>query len=95
MSELSSLAQLANFSGQSRLTNTDAATRRALITSMAQRMQPRPARKKVGEMLGLVLALSSRTRRIVQPRVGVDLDVFSPAGTRAVQLQLGALDHDI
>ena len=40
-------------------------------------------------LLGVVLAMSSRTRRMVQDPVSIDLDVFAPGGARAVQLMLG------
>jgi len=40
-------------------------------------------------MLGAVLALSSRTRRMVQPRTKIDIDVFAPGGKRALRLTLG------
>jgi hypothetical protein len=39
-------------------------------------------------LLGVVLALSARTRRLVLPKVGIDLDVFAPGGRRAVRLIL-------
>ena len=32
----------------------------------------------VGDLLGVVLALSARTRRMVQEPVRIDLDVFAP-----------------
>ena len=41
-----------------------------------------------GHLLGAVLALSARTRRMVLPKVEIDLDVFAPGGGRAVQVTL-------
>jgi len=35
-----------------------------------------------------VLTLSARTRRMVMPRAEVELDVFGPAGERAVRMML-------
>lgn len=90
MSDMTSLNQLAQFVGQSSLADQSIPLRRAAINGMVQRMQPRPARKKVGDMLSLVLALSARTRRLVQPRVHVDLDVFAPNGERAVSVEFNA-----
>ncbi len=42
----------------------------------------------VSDLLGKVMAISARTRRIVAPRVIVELDVFMPNGNRAVSLHL-------
>ena len=44
----------------------------------------------LGELLlGVVLALSSRTRRMAQEPVSIDLDVFAPGGARAISLFFG------
>lgn len=93
MSDISSLSQLARFVGKSRLSSPDQDVRRKAIGGMVERMQPKPVRKKATDMLGLVLVLSARTRRLVQPRTNIDLDVFSPLGQRAVQLRVGNLTH--
>jgi|GEM_PF-419314 len=91
MSETSPLSELASFVGQSRLASHDAAERRLAVNTIARGLAaPRPARKRVSELLGAVLALSARTRRMVLPRVEVDLDVFTPDGRRAVRMRLGA-----
>jgi hypothetical protein len=42
----------------------------------------------MSDMLSVVLALSSRTRRMVLPRVSVDVDVFDPAGRRALRMYM-------
>jgi hypothetical protein len=48
-----------------------------------------PSRQRVSDLLGVVLTLSARTRRMVMPRVEIDLDVFGPKGQRAVRLMVG------
>jgi hypothetical protein len=45
----------------------------------------------IGDLLSVVLALSARTRRVVQPRVTIDLDVFAPGGRRAVRMVMRPL----
>jgi hypothetical protein len=87
MSDTSSLTDLARFVGQSSLTSGDAAERRNAVNALAARMAP-ARRRNITEMLGAVLALSARTRRMLMPRVGIDLDVFSPDGKRAVRVTL-------
>lgn len=47
----------------------------------------RPSRR-VGDLLGSVLALSARTRRMVKPKAFTELDVFGPGGNRAVRLYM-------
>ncbi len=88
MSETSSLSELAQFIGRSPLNAEDAATRRKAFSTIASGIRPRAARPNVGELLGIVLVLSARTRRMVLPRVAIDLDVFAPHGARAVRLHL-------
>jgi hypothetical protein len=88
MSDTSSLTELARFVGQSRLASEDPLVRRHAINAITNRLLPRPAGRRVGDLLGAVLALSARTRRMVLPPVTVDLDVFSPGGARAVRLRL-------
>jgi hypothetical protein len=48
----------------------------------------RPARPRVAELLGKVMSLSARNRRTARPEVEIDLDVFTPAGDRAVRLYI-------
>lgn len=86
MSDTSSLTQLARFIGQSSLSSTDPAERQRAVKSIASNLAPRLQRRGVGDLLGIVLTLSARTRRMVMPHVGIDLDVFSPNGTRAVRV---------
>ncbi len=88
MSETSSLTELAHFAGRSPLNAGDGATRRKAFSTIAAGIRPRGPRPNVAELLGIVLVLSARTRRMVLPQVAVDLDVFSPHGARAVRLHL-------
>lgn len=88
MSDTSSLAELARFVGQSRLNSEDVLVRRRATNAIANSLMPRPAARRMGELLGVVLALSARTRRMVLPRVSIDLDVFAPGGARAVRIML-------
>jgi hypothetical protein len=87
MSDTSSLTELARFVGSSTLTAGDAAARQQALGAIALRLVP-PRRRNITELLGAVLALSARTRRMLMPRVGIDLDVFSPDGGRAVRVIL-------
>jgi hypothetical protein len=54
---------------------------------MTQRLLPR--KRGVGDLLGVVMTLSARTRRMVQEPVHIDLDVFAPGGARAISLFFG------
>ncbi len=82
----SSLTQLAKFVGQSNLSSDDPAAQRRTIDAIAGNLAPKLYRRGVGELLGAVLALSARTRRMVLPQVAIDLDVFAPDGKRAVRM---------
>lgn len=86
MSDTSPLSELARFVGSSQSTSAGADPRRAVNEPASGR--PRAERRSVGELLGVVLALSARTRRLVLPKVRIDLDVFAPGGRRAVRLIL-------
>ncbi|WP_224702603.1 hypothetical protein [Devosia aquimaris] len=87
MSERTALIDLAQFVGRSSLLSDDMAARNRVLNGITQRMLPR--KRSVGDLLGVVMALSARTRRMVQDPVSVDIDVFAPGGGRAVLLQLG------
>jgi hypothetical protein len=87
MSDTSSLSQLAKFIGQSALASDDPDERQRTIGAMTAALAPK-SRRSVTELLGVVLVLSARTRRMVLPQVGIDMDVFSPGGERAVRLSL-------
>ena len=87
MSENTALTELANFVGRSELASEDMAMRNRALAGITQRMLPK--KRGVGDLLGVVLALSARTRRMVQEPVRIDLDVFAPGGSRAVDLIFG------
>lgn len=88
MSEYSTLSELARFIGQSALSSDDPQTRRQAINDITARLQPRPAHRKVADLLGVVLTLSARTRRMALAPVGIELDVFAPSGARAVRIHM-------
>jgi len=88
MSETSSLSELARFVGQSGLIGESAADSRLAVNDIVRHIDVKPARQKVSDLLGVVLTLSARTRRMVMPRVEIDLDVFGPGGKRAASLRL-------
>lgn len=88
MSELSSLSELARFVGQSRLASEDAEIRAIAVNAMVAPYNSGLKRRSVTDLLGAVLALSARTRRMLMPAVAIELDVFSPAGGRAVRVTL-------
>jgi hypothetical protein len=87
MSERTALAELASFIGRSALTSDDMAARNRVLAGMTGRLLPR--RHGVGDLLGVVLALSARTRRMVQEPVHIDIDVFAPGGKRALRMSFG------
>jgi hypothetical protein len=78
-----SLTQLATFIGQS------AAPQDGKVSGISDTLARKPQRRGVGDLLGVVLALSARTRRMVMPQVGIELDVFAPNGARAVRVLMG------
>lgn len=89
MSDTSSLSELARFVGQSSLASEDAVVRRQAVNAIVTRFTPPGARRRgVGELLGVVMALSARTRRMLMPHVEIDIDVFGPDGGRAVRVTL-------
>lgn len=88
MSTIDALGDLARIIGKSPGGAGFDAQRRAVANGIAAGIELKPLNRRASDLLGAVLALSARTRRIVQPRVEVDLDVFSPDGRRAVFVQL-------
>ena len=87
MSENTALTELANFVGRSTIVSDDMNARNRVLAGMTGRMLPR--KRSVGDLLGVVMTLSARTRRMAQPVVAIDLDVFAPGGARAVRLSFG------
>jgi hypothetical protein len=94
MSDTSSLTELARFVGQSRLIDADAGASRRAVNDIVDHVGRRPARQRVSDLLAVVLMLSARTRRMVLPKVEIDLDVFSPTGERAVRIALPVAAND-
>ena len=92
MSDVTPLTELANFVGRSPLSSQVEAEQRLAMDNLKRNLAPTPVREKVTDLLGTVLALSARTRRMVQPPVGIDLDVFSPSDERAVKLRIGSTE---
>jgi hypothetical protein len=89
MSETStSLTELARIASPSRLSAEDAASRRRTLDAIAAGLKPTLQRRGVGDLLGVVLTLSARSRRMVLPMVDIDVDVFSPEGHRALRMIL-------
>ena len=88
MSETQSLSDLARFAGQSALTTEPPQDRQRRITALAAGFRNRPQYRGVADLLGVVLTLSARTRRLALPKADVDIDVFTPDGSRAVRLYL-------
>jgi hypothetical protein len=88
MSELSSLTELARFVGSSGLDMESANARGLAVNGAVHGPGKRQSRQRVSELLSVVLTLSARTRRMVMPKVEIDLDVFTPAGGRAVLIKL-------
>lgn len=87
MSDTTALTDLARFIGQSQLAGDDAAAwQQASGGRQTVQLKPRVAKRGVGDLLGVVLTLSARTRRTLMPRVTIDLDVFAPSGERAVKI---------
>lgn len=88
MSDLSSLTELARFVGKSGIIGNDASANRLTVNAIVNQLSHRPQKPRVTELLAVVLALSARTRRMVMPKVEIDLDVFGPGGHRAVRIAL-------
>jgi hypothetical protein len=80
----STLSELARFIGGSALNSDDMAVRRRAIDNLTAGIKPRPSQRRVSDLLGVVLTLSARTRRMALPAVSIELDVFSPDGGRAL-----------
>ena len=89
MSDTSSLSELARFVGQSGVIASDAGANRRAVNDIIMHMSNRQTKKqRVSDLMGVGLTLSARTRRMILPRVEVELDVFAPGGQRAVRIML-------
>ena len=82
-STLSELAKLVALTSRSEKKAMRAA--RGLGQAMTE-----PGSRRMGEMVGTVLALASRTRRLAASPAKIELDVFGPTGRRAVRLACDA-----
>ena len=87
MSDLSTLTELARFVGRSSLASTEIEVANT-AGGLAGRLVRQPERKRVSDLLAVVLTLSARTRRLILPKVEIDLDVFGPNGERAARVLL-------
>lgn len=86
MSDVGALGELAKFVGKSSLASGNSVTRDTTLAGIVRSYTPNP--RKSGDLLGVVMALSARTRRMLQPRVDIDMDVFTPTGSRAIRMWL-------
>lgn len=84
MSDMNTLSELAHFIAKSPLAAEDVTARQSAVNAMRNNLLPQAPKRKVVDLLGTVMALSARTRRVVQPKVEVELDVFAPNSRRAV-----------
>ncbi len=93
MSKISSLTELANFVAGSNPDPVHDTKGRQSFWRAYRRIAAegfkggQPA--GVSELLATVMAISARTRRMMAPRTHIELDVFNPAGKRAVHLIMG------
>ncbi len=86
MSDNGALKELASFAAKSPHASDNPAVRRSAMNTLITNLDHQPIHRKVTDLLGTVMALSARTRRMLQPRVDIDLDVFAPGNSRAVRL---------
>lgn len=87
MSEMSALSELAALAARPAAGKSEPASKRRRPLAGARMLPAKSGQRHgVGELLGLVLTLSARTRRAGLPPVFIDLDVFSPDGHRSVQI---------
>ena len=84
MSNTDALGDLAALVGRTGMASEFEAARKRVINGSEIALEARPLRRRASDLIGAVLALSARTRRVVQPHVDIDLDVFTPFGQRAV-----------
>lgn len=89
MSEWTRISDLSQFEPRSPLASSDDAVRAQTLRSLMRGLEPhKPVRQKMSDMLSVVLTLSQRTRRMVMPRVTIDVDVFGPNGNRALRMYM-------
>lgn len=83
MTRLSKLSDLSSFAQAFQQRNE---SRERFWKAFSQTSSNRPAANNVSDLLGTVMALSARTRRMVQPKVSIEMDVFAPGGNRALRI---------
>ncbi len=89
MSETTGLSDLSRFEPRSPLASDDTAIRNGALSAITRGLDPqKPVHRRVSDMLSVVLSLSARTRRMVLPRVHIDMDVFGPNGKRALRIYM-------
>ena len=86
------LGELARLANTARDSSGFEAARKKAVNGFNASFDVKPLNRRAIDLLGAVLALSARTRRVVQPRVEIDLDVFTPKGRRAVSMSFGDLN---
>ena len=86
MSNVTALSELAKFIGKSPLATGNLSERQAALRSLGESIAPRGTRQKVSDLIDIVMIRSARSRRQGRARVYIDLDVFAPDSTRAVDL---------
>ena len=84
-----SLRELASFVGKTAMPRKHRSKFWNAYKAATGNNMPQTRPRRAADLLGTVLAISARTRRLVAPRTKIELDVFTPAGNRAVQLIIG------
>lgn len=93
MSDTNVLTELANFRPRSPLASDDDIARQKSLDTLLRSLTPqKPVTRRVTDLMATVMMLSARTRRMVMPKVEIDLDVFAPNGTRALRMHLPQRD---
>ena len=87
-----SLTDLANFVGKTAMPHKHRSKFWNAYKSATRNNTFHTRPRRASDLLGTVLAISARTRRIVAPKTKIELDVFTPSGERAVQLIIGRYD---
>lgn len=86
----SNLDNLIKFEPKSKLLSSDENVRRAEFLKLATGIDTSAREQmRARDLLGVVLAISARTRRVVKPKATISVSVFGPDGKRAVTLLQG------
>ncbi len=89
MSKTKTLTELASFVGRSAIPRKNRSSFWSACNTISFKDQHHTETTSASDLLAMVMTISARTRRIVTPRTSIELDVFTPNGTRAVQLIMG------